>query len=127
MLWRVCETSQHSAELESSGTSTCAFLRGSPVWYKNTTCLRAALLSAAGGWRRYVHGDVKPENFLLGQPGSANEKKLWLVDLGLGERSLCPIPSNTLPSHKRALIPYFHYSKPPTRPQSPAASKLRVL
>ena len=34
--------------------------------------------------RRYVHGDVKPENFLLGQPGSTNEKKLWLVDLGLG-------------------------------------------
>ncbi len=33
---------------------------------------------------RYVHGDVKPENFLLGQPGSTNEKKLWLVDLGLG-------------------------------------------
>jgi len=31
-----------------------------------------------------VHGDVKPENFLLGQPGSTNEKKLWLVDLGLG-------------------------------------------
>jgi len=27
---------------------------------------------------------VKPENFLLGQPGSTNEKKLWLVDLGLG-------------------------------------------
>lgn len=34
----------------------------------------------------YVHGDVKPENFLLGQPGSANEKKLWLVDLGLATR-----------------------------------------
>ncbi len=34
---------------------------------------------------RYVHGDVKPENFLLGQPGSPNEKRLYLVDLGLGE------------------------------------------
>lgn len=33
----------------------------------------------------YVHGDVKPENFLLGQPTTANEKKLFLVDLGLGE------------------------------------------
>lgn len=32
----------------------------------------------------YVHGDVKPENFLLGHPGSADEKKLFLVDLGLG-------------------------------------------
>jgi tRNA A-37 threonylcarbamoyl transferase component Bud32 len=33
----------------------------------------------------YVHGDVKPENFLLGQPSTAQEKKLFLVDLGLGE------------------------------------------
>lgn len=34
---------------------------------------------------RYVHGDVKPENFLLGQAGTVDEKKLFLVDLGLGE------------------------------------------
>lgn len=34
---------------------------------------------------RYVHGDVKPENFLLGPPGTSDEKKLFLVDLGLGE------------------------------------------
>lgn len=39
---------------------------------------------------RYVHGDVKPENFLLGQPGSTYEKKLYLVDLGLGEPSRGP-------------------------------------
>lgn len=32
----------------------------------------------------FVHGDVKPENFLLGQPGTSNEKNLYLVDLGLG-------------------------------------------
>lgn len=31
-----------------------------------------------------MHGDVKPENFLLGQPGSVDEKKLYLIDLGLG-------------------------------------------
>lgn len=31
-----------------------------------------------------MHGDVKPENFLLGQPGSPDEKKLYLIDLGLG-------------------------------------------
>ncbi|KAE8654596.1 hypothetical protein F3Y22_tig00117048pilonHSYRG00972 [Hibiscus syriacus] len=31
----------------------------------------------------YVHGDVKPENFLLGSPGTPDEKKLFLVDLGL--------------------------------------------
>lgn len=33
---------------------------------------------------RYVHGDVKPENFLLGTPGTSDEKRLFLVDLGLG-------------------------------------------
>lgn len=37
---------------------------------------------------RYVHGDVKPENFLLGQPSTPQEKKLFLVDLGLGKRFL---------------------------------------
>lgn len=31
-----------------------------------------------------MHGDVKPENFLLGTPGTPDEKKLFLVDLGLG-------------------------------------------
>ncbi|XP_038986299.1 casein kinase 1-like protein HD16 [Phoenix dactylifera] len=36
--------------------------------------------------RGYVHGDVKPENFLLGPPGTPEEKKLFLVDLGLAAR-----------------------------------------
>ncbi|KAG6414500.1 hypothetical protein SASPL_127302 [Salvia splendens] len=36
--------------------------------------------------RGYVHGDVKLENFLLGTPGTADEKKLFLVDLGLAVR-----------------------------------------
>ncbi|KAG0602452.1 hypothetical protein M758_10G015500 [Ceratodon purpureus] len=36
--------------------------------------------------RGYVHGDVKPENFLLGQPNTTDEKKLFLVDLGLATR-----------------------------------------
>ena len=35
-------------------------------------------------WSRFVHGDVKPENFLLGKPRSPDEKKLFLIDLGLG-------------------------------------------
>lgn len=36
--------------------------------------------------RGYVHGDVKPENFLLGPPGTSDEKKLFLVDLGLATK-----------------------------------------
>ncbi|KAH1240268.1 Casein kinase 1-like protein HD16 [Glycine max] len=36
--------------------------------------------------RGYVHGDVKPENFLLGAPGTPDEKKLFLVDLGLATK-----------------------------------------
>ncbi|CAI0543232.1 unnamed protein product [Linum tenue] len=36
--------------------------------------------------RGFVHGDVKPENFLLGQPGTPEEKKLYLIDLGLASR-----------------------------------------
>ncbi|KAJ8561294.1 hypothetical protein K7X08_027484 [Anisodus acutangulus] len=36
--------------------------------------------------RGYVHGDVKPENFLLGTSGTPDEKKLFLVDLGLATR-----------------------------------------
>lgn len=34
----------------------------------------------------YIHGDVKPENFLLGPPGKPDEKRLFLVDLGLATR-----------------------------------------
>ncbi|GAB2222280.1 hypothetical protein Droror1_Dr00013489 [Drosera rotundifolia] len=34
----------------------------------------------------YVHGDVKPENFLLGAPGTPDEKRLFLVDLGLASK-----------------------------------------
>ncbi|GJN35810.1 hypothetical protein PR202_gb24617 [Eleusine coracana subsp. coracana] len=34
----------------------------------------------------YIHGDVKPENFLLGPLGTPEEKKLFLVDLGLATR-----------------------------------------
>ncbi|KAG2640204.1 hypothetical protein PVAP13_2KG058200 [Panicum virgatum] len=34
----------------------------------------------------FVHGDVKPENFLLGQAGSPDDKKLYLIDLGLASK-----------------------------------------
>ncbi|KAB5514062.1 hypothetical protein DKX38_027968 [Salix brachista] len=45
--------------------------------------------------RGYVHGDVKPENFLLGPPATPEEKKLFLVDLGLGK--LLNLPVNVVP------------------------------
>lgn len=32
-----------------------------------------------------MHGDVKPENFLLGQPGTPRSNKLYLVDFGLAQ------------------------------------------
>ncbi len=35
---------------------------------------------------RWVHGDIKPENFLLGQPATAQASKLFLVDFGLAQR-----------------------------------------
>ena len=39
---------------------------------------------------RYVHGDIKPENFLMGHPDSPNAKELYLVDLGLSQRYTAP-------------------------------------
>lgn len=45
----------------------------------------------------YVHGDVKPENFLLGQPGTPDEKRLYLIDLGLATK--WRDSSNTQPKH----------------------------
>ena len=35
---------------------------------------------------RYVHGDVKPENFLLGPPDTPKANRLYLVDLGLATK-----------------------------------------
>lgn len=47
-------------------------------------CCNTNLALMFSSQARFVHGDVKPENFLLGQPGTADEKKLYLIDLGLG-------------------------------------------
>ncbi|XP_073272377.1 casein kinase 1-like protein HD16 [Primulina huaijiensis] len=37
-------------------------------------------------YERFVHGNVKPENLLFGPPGTPDEKKLYLVDLGSASR-----------------------------------------
>ncbi|XP_022730130.1 casein kinase 1-like protein HD16 isoform X3 [Durio zibethinus] len=51
-----------------------------------TTRLEAISILQQLHHKGFVHGDVKPENFLLGQPGTSNEKKLYLIDLGLASR-----------------------------------------
>ncbi|KAK9683815.1 hypothetical protein RND81_10G166700 [Saponaria officinalis] len=63
------------------------------IWNRNphsmsvemVACIAIEAISILEGihFRGYVHGDVKPENFLLGLPGTPDEKKLFLVDLGL--------------------------------------------
>ncbi|RVW47566.1 Casein kinase 1-like protein HD16 [Vitis vinifera] len=66
------------------------------VWNSNSQMLSEEMVSCIAveaisileqlHLRGFVHGDVKPENFLLGLPGSPNEKKLYLIDLGLASR-----------------------------------------
>lgn len=61
---------------------------------------------------RYVHGDVKPENFLLGPPGTADEKKLFLVDLGLGiaHHSICYFKHLSYNSIEHLIILYLFWT-----------------
>ncbi|ESW33521.1 hypothetical protein PHAVU_001G076900 [Phaseolus vulgaris] len=66
------------------------------VWNNNSNTMSAEMVACIAieaisilekmHSKGYVHGDVKPENFLLGTPGTADEKKLFLVDLGLATR-----------------------------------------
>ena len=46
---------------------------------------------------RYVHGDIKPENFLMGQKDTPQQRKLYLVDLGLTQRYLSPNDGSHVP------------------------------
>jgi serine/threonine protein kinase len=65
------------------------------VWNNNSHSMSVEMVACIGieaisilekmHSKGYVHGDVKPENFLLGPPGTPDEKKLFLVDLGLGK------------------------------------------
>ncbi|KAL0447437.1 UNVERIFIED_CONTAM: Casein kinase-like protein HD16 [Sesamum latifolium] len=69
-LWDVWNTNSHTMSLEMVA---CIAIEAISILEKLHS-------------RGYVHGDVKPENFLLGPPGTPDEKKLFLVDLGLATR-----------------------------------------
>lgn len=55
-----------------------------PGLHAPQVCVLHALQHISLHLYRYVHGDVKPENFLLGPPDSPRANKLYIVDLGLG-------------------------------------------
>eukprot|EP00268_Persea_americana_P011455 TRINITY_DN1483_c0_g1_i1.p1 TRINITY_DN1483_c0_g1~~TRINITY_DN1483_c0_g1_i1.p1 ORF type:complete len:726 (+),score=130.73 TRINITY_DN1483_c0_g1_i1:352-2529(+) len=59
-----------------------------PMSAEKVACIAAESISILEKMhsKGYVHGDVKPENFLMGQPATPQEKKLYLVDLGLASR-----------------------------------------
>ncbi|XP_051177807.1 casein kinase 1-like protein HD16 [Lolium perenne] len=61
------------------------YSQGQEVTFQMGACIaiEAILILEKIHSKGFVHGDVKPENFLLGQPGSADEKKIFLVDFGL--------------------------------------------
>ncbi|KAJ9190247.1 hypothetical protein P3X46_001471 [Hevea brasiliensis] len=69
-LWDVWNNNSHTMSMEMVG---CIAIEAISILEKMHS-------------RGYVHGDVKPENFLLGSPGTPDEKKLFLVDLGLATR-----------------------------------------
>ena len=81
---------------EAAATVKVLFLRSAgptasaSAVHNRALCLMVIVLPC-----RYVHGDVKPENFLMGPAGSVYEKRLYLVDLGLGacdnDVRLCPL------------------------------------
>ena len=71
------------------------------VWNKNNQnmtqemvaciAIEALCILEALHAKGFVHGDVKPENFLLGLGKTNNEKRLYLVDLGLATRCRDPL------------------------------------
>ncbi|CAL5366057.1 unnamed protein product [Camellia sinensis] len=49
---------------------------------ETVTCIAVEAISVI----HFVHGGVKPETFLLGQPGTPDANELYLIDLGLAPR-----------------------------------------
>ncbi|CAM0882778.1 unnamed protein product [Alopecurus aequalis] len=69
-LWDACNSNSHAMSVEMVA---CIAIEAVSILEKVHS-------------KGYVHGDVKPENFLLGPPGTPEEKKLYLVDLGLATK-----------------------------------------
>lgn len=66
---------------------------GQSMSQEMVSCIAVEALAILENFHRqgFVHGDIKPENFLLGPPGTPTEKKLYLVDLGLATRWRDPV------------------------------------
>ncbi|MFS7929285.1 putative non-specific serine/threonine protein kinase [Helianthus anomalus] len=83
---------------------------GSCVHYKGKQVLVACITMEAISIlekihsRGYIHGDVKPKNFLLGPPSASDEKKFFIVDLGLGELSCMQVYMFILAEETRSKI-----------------------
>lgn len=103
------------------------------VWNRNSnklpiemvSCIAVEALSILEKMhsRGYIHGDVKPENFLLGLRGTPDEKKLFLLDLGLAtkwrEHSGQHVEYDQRPDNFRGTVRYAsvhaHLGRTPSR------------
>lgn len=76
--------------------------------------VRQHLLNACCAACRYVHGDIKPENLLLGAPDTPNATRLYMVDLGLAQKYTSStarhLPYHQNPNEFRSAL---HLSKQP--------------
>eukprot|EP01026_Neomeris_dumetosa_P005083 TRINITY_DN1139_c1_g1_i1.p1 TRINITY_DN1139_c1_g1~~TRINITY_DN1139_c1_g1_i1.p1 ORF type:complete len:762 (+),score=111.15 TRINITY_DN1139_c1_g1_i1:172-2457(+) len=86
-------------------------------------CVEAIQILRGLHKKGFVHGDIKPENFLMGPRGSVKEKRLYLVDFGLSvkwRQSLSQhVKYNQKPDDFRGTVRYAsvhaHLGRTPSR------------